>query len=67
MKISILSLNSYNILSGSNGSQHVGGAEAQIVAVGEGLSRRGHDVSFICSDHGQPDNVTQPSFESVRT
>lgn len=61
MKISILSLNSYNILSGSNGSQHVGGAETQMVAVGEGLARRGHDVSFICLDHGQPDGFQLPS------
>ena len=57
MKIAILSLNSYNILSDSNVSQHVGGAETQIVSVGEGLARRGHEVSFICLDHGQPDGI----------
>ena len=61
MKLSILSLQSYNILSGSNGSQHIGGAETQMVAVGEGLARRGHDVSFICLDHGQPDGIRVPS------
>ena len=61
MKICILSLNSYNILSGSNISKHVGGAETQVVAVGEGLARRGHDVSFICLDHGQTDGLRLPS------
>lgn len=61
MKISVLSLQSYNILSGGNGSQHMGGAETQMVAVAEGLARRGHDVSFICLDHGQPDGVQLPS------
>ncbi|MBL7145010.1 MAG: glycosyltransferase family 4 protein [Phycisphaerae bacterium] len=61
MKICMLSLNSYNVLSSGNGAQHVGGAETQVVAVGEGLARRGHDVSFICLDHGQPDGIRMPS------
>jgi len=63
MKICVLSLNSFGILSDDNGSgvQHVGGAETQIVAVGEGLARRGHDVNFICLDHGQADEISVPS------
>lgn len=61
MKICILSLNSYNVLSGGDGPQHVGGAETQMVAVGEGLAHRGHDVSFICLDHGQADGLRLPS------
>jgi glycosyltransferase involved in cell wall biosynthesis len=65
MKICILSLNSYGVLSGDNGKRHVGGAETQMVAVGEGLARRGHDVSFICLDQGQPDGIRMPSGISV--
>lgn len=65
MKICILSLNSYNVLSDGNGKRHVGGAETQMVAVGEGLARRGHNVSFICLDQGQSDGIQMSSGISV--
>jgi glycosyltransferase involved in cell wall biosynthesis len=45
----------YTALSGRDDVAHVGGAERQQVLLAEELARRGHRVSFIVLDHGQPD------------
>ncbi len=45
----------YAALSGREDVAHVGGAERQQVLLAEELARRGHRVSFVVLDHGQPD------------
>src|SRR5262245_360462 len=47
--------NAYAALSGREDVAHVGGAERQQVLLAEELARRGHRVSFVVLDHGQPD------------
>jgi glycosyltransferase involved in cell wall biosynthesis len=46
--------NAYSALSGRADLSHGGGAERQQVLLAEELVRRGHRVSFVVLDHGQP-------------
>jgi glycosyltransferase involved in cell wall biosynthesis len=46
--------NAYPALSGREDLAHGGGAERQQVLLAEELERRGHPVSFVVFDHGQP-------------
>lgn len=57
MKASIcfVSLNNYAVLSGDASVRHIGGAEVQQAHIARGLVARGHRVSFVTLDHGQPD------------
>lgn len=55
--ICFVALNAYNVLSGQNGIQHIGGAEVQQVRIASWLAQRGYPVSFITLDHGQPDGI----------
>ena len=57
MRICFVALNAYPTLAGE-GEIRVGGAEVQQCLIGKHLARRGHQVSFITRDHGQPDAVT---------
>jgi len=47
--------NAYSALSEREDVAHAGGAERQQVLLAEELVRRGHRVSFVVLDHGQPD------------
>ena len=57
--------NAYAALSGRQGVTHVGGAERQQVFLAEELVRRGHRVSFVVLDHGQPDGEELVSGISI--
>jgi hypothetical protein len=50
--------NAYGLLSGRKDILHIGGAEEQQQAIlGRAMAKRGHSVSFVTLDHGQPDGI----------
>ncbi len=49
--------NNYAVLSGRSDLPHIGGAEVQRAIIARGLVHRGYRVSFIVTDHGQPDGI----------
>ena len=57
VSICFVSLNNYAVLSGDPSVFHIGGAEVQQMHIARGLAKRGHKVSFVTLDHGQPDGV----------
>ena len=57
VSICFVSLNNYAVLSGDPSVFHIGGAEVQQMHIAHGLAKRGHKVSFVTLDHGQPDGV----------
>jgi glycosyltransferase involved in cell wall biosynthesis len=55
MNICFVSLNAWSILSNDQSRETtVGGAELQVVILARELVQRGHQVSIIVMDHGQP-------------
>lgn len=61
-RICIIAQNAYGALSGGR-TGHIGGAEHQTSFLARWLAARGHQVSFITWDEGQPDNTV---FDGVR-
>ena len=57
MKICFVSPTNYPVLAGDRTLRQVGGAEVQQAFLARELVRRGHSVSMICMDHGQPDGI----------
>jgi glycosyltransferase involved in cell wall biosynthesis len=55
--ICFLAPNAYPVLSGDEGIELIGGAELQQVIVAKYLAERGYQVSMICLDFGQQDQV----------
>ncbi len=55
--VCFIALNAYNLLSGRQDINHLGGAEVQQVRMASWLVRRGYPVSFVTLDHGQPDGI----------
>ena len=55
MKICFVSLQSYPCLAQKSAIKTIGGAELQQIFIGKGLRDKGHDVSYITLDYGQPD------------
>lgn len=55
LSICFVALKAYGLLSGRDDLQHVGGAEVQQVPIARELVKRGYAVSFVASDHRQPD------------
>ncbi|MCB9851621.1 MAG: glycosyltransferase family 4 protein [Phycisphaerales bacterium] len=49
--------NNYAVLAGRADIRQIGGAEVQRVLIARELVERGHRVSFVTLDHGQPDGV----------
>lgn len=49
--------NNYAVLAGRADIRQIGGAEVQRVLIARELVQRGHRVSFVTLDHGQPDAV----------
>jgi len=55
--VCFVALGAYPMLSGRADIRHIGGAEVQQVHIARGLVARGHRVSFVTLDHGQPDGM----------
>jgi glycosyltransferase involved in cell wall biosynthesis len=55
--VCFVALNAYNLLSGRDDIDHIGGAEVQQVRIASWLVSRGFHVSFVTLDHGQPDGL----------
>jgi glycosyltransferase involved in cell wall biosynthesis len=56
----------YPALAGRDDLAHVGGAERQQVLLAGELRRRGHAVSFVVFDHGQPREEVHQGIRLVR-
>jgi glycosyltransferase involved in cell wall biosynthesis len=57
LNVCIIGLKSYDFLSQARSPRDFGGTERQQVYIGQGLARRGHQVSFVTLDYGQDDGV----------
>ncbi len=55
MRVCLLAMNIYPMLSGDYASEKVGGAELQQINIAQSLAAQGHEVFVVCLDHGQPD------------
>lgn len=64
MKVCLVSLNALPALSEQHKHLYMGGAEVQLAQLAMTLASRGHDVTMIVSDAGQPDGAI---YEGVRT
>lgn len=56
-RICFVAPTAYAPLSGREDVPFIGGAQIQQVLVARELARRGHAVSFVVHDHGQPDGI----------
>ena len=56
----------YPVLSGQPDLAHFGGAEVQQVRIARELVRRGWRISFITTDHGQPDGIEHDGIRVYR-
>ena len=57
LRVCFVAPHAYPLLAGSSEVPFVGGAELQQCLLARSLARRGHEVSMICLDHGQPDGL----------
>lgn len=57
----------YGAVSGRPDYRYFGGAEVQQVMLARELARRGHEVSMITLDHGQPEGVRHDGIHIVKS
>jgi glycosyltransferase involved in cell wall biosynthesis len=57
----------YGALAGRPELRHIGGAEVQQRLLARELVRRGHPVTFVTLDHGQPDGVVHDGVRVMKT
>src|SRR5258708_24356465 len=63
MKICLLGLDNLPVLAPEYAQHTVGGESVQQTLLARALARRGHEVSMVVADHGQPDGA---QWESIR-
>lgn len=66
MKICIVAHFAYGALSGG-GNGHIGGVERQTTLLARWLANRGHDVSMVTWDEGQPDGIVLDGVRVYKT
>lgn len=59
--------NIYPLLNQNSKTDFIGGAELQQALIGEGLAKRGHQVSFITMNHGQSEIENLNGFSVIST
>jgi glycosyltransferase involved in cell wall biosynthesis len=57
LRVCLVGLQCYDLLTRAPHPRHFGGAERQQVFLARGLAANGHKVSFVTLDHGQDDGV----------
>jgi glycosyltransferase involved in cell wall biosynthesis len=57
LRVCIVGLKCYDLLTGAARPRYVGGAERQQVALARGLASRGHEVSLVTLEHGGGDGA----------
>jgi glycosyltransferase involved in cell wall biosynthesis len=68
LNICFVSPLAYSLLNHTNSTrQVVGGAELQLVTLAKALVLRGHQVSFVVLDNGQPDTQTIHGIKVIKT
>lgn len=67
MHVCFVAPNAYDVLSERSDPADFGGAEVQQTLLARGLLRRGHDVTFVTSDHGQPPECKLAGIRIVKT
>lgn len=67
MHICFVALNAFDVLSERTDPADFGGAEVQQTLLARGLLRRGHDVTFVTFDRGQPPVCTRDGIRVVKT
>src|SRR5258708_3779123 len=63
MKICLLGFHNLPVLAPEYAQHTVGGESVQQTLLARALARRGHEVSMVVADHGQPDGA---QWESIR-
>lgn len=64
MKLCLVGLDNLPMLAAEYQRETVGGESVQQTLLARALSRRGHDVSMVVADYGQPDGA---SWDGIRT
>ncbi len=59
--------NIYPLLNENSKTDFIGGAELQQALIGEGLAKKGHQVSFITMNHGQSEIENLNGFRVIST
>jgi glycosyltransferase involved in cell wall biosynthesis len=67
MKVCLVALNMYPMLTADYGSPKIGGAELQQINIAKSLVAQGHDVSIVCLDHGQADGAKIGGLTVIKT
>jgi len=65
--VCFVSLTAYPLIAGREDLLHIGGAQVQQLLIARELVSRGHRVSFVVLDHGQPDGIEHDGVRAYKT